>query len=191
MSGACKSFRLNDPMPWAEYKSMPDDIKVTYIKLLLNKFDVPFNHIGTMLGVSQKTISAEIVRLGLSEGKSPSGRPKKKWDKEGFYAWVNGVDSLPTPVPEEDVQEEEDVRQEEAQESFVQDDLPWDIPEPVAEFKPYCPAVPQTACPSTGSLSFKCPANVALNTLKELLQNEMVAISITWRVMEEGGDDDV
>ena len=72
-----------------------------------------------------------------------------------------------------------------------QDDLPWDIPEPVAEFKPYCPAVPQTACPSTGSLSFKCPANVALNTLKELLQNEMVAISITWRVMEEGGDDDV
>ena len=41
----------------------------------------------------------------------------------------------------------------------------------------------------TGSLSFKCPASVALNTLKDLLQNEMVAINITWRVIEEGGDD--
>ena len=33
MNGECKSFRLNDPMVWKEFKSMPDDLKITYIKL--------------------------------------------------------------------------------------------------------------------------------------------------------------
>lgn len=194
MSGECKSFRLNDPMPWAEFKSMPDDIKVTYIKLLQGKWKVPISHIGKMMGVSQTRIQQETARLGIVLGK---GVHKQTWDKEGFYAWVNGV---PTPVPEEDVQEEkvvwvkpEPVYQEEAQESFVQDDIPWNTPETVPEVKfvvNQCQPIPQTACPNTGSLSFKCPASMALNTMKDLLQNEMVAISITWRVIEEGGDDD-
>lgn len=34
MSGEVKSYRLNEPMSWREFKAMPDDIKVTYIKLL-------------------------------------------------------------------------------------------------------------------------------------------------------------
>ena len=34
MSGECKSYRLNSPMSWDEFKAMPDDIKITYIKLL-------------------------------------------------------------------------------------------------------------------------------------------------------------
>lgn len=212
MSGECKSFRLNEPMAWAEFKKMPDDIKVTYIKLLQEKWKVPVNHIGKMMGVSQPVIQRETARLGIVLGK---GVHKQLWDKEGFYAWVNGV---PTPVPEETVQEEkkqiffggtenlpeekivwvkpEPVKQEEP-EAFMEDDLPFDIvplevPETVPEVKfvvNQCQPIPQTACPNTGSLSFKCPANIALNTMTELLQNEMVAISITWRVIEEGGDD--
>lgn len=104
MSGECKSFRLNEPMAWKEFKAMPDDIKVTYIKLLQQKFNVPFVHIGKMLGCTQRTISCEIIRLGLSEGKNCKGR-SKKWDKDGFYAWVNGVKKLPTQVPEETTEE--------------------------------------------------------------------------------------
>ena len=100
MSGECKSYRLNSPMKWKEFKAMPDDIKITYIKLLQQKFNVPFVHIGKMLGCTNRTISCEIIRLGLSEGKNCKGR-SKKWDKDGFYAWMNGVDQLPTPVPEE------------------------------------------------------------------------------------------
>ena len=219
MSGECKSFRLNEPMTWAEFKSMPDDIKVTYIRLLQEKWKVPVNHIGKMMGVSQPVIQRETARLGIVLGK---GAHKQLWDKEGFYAWVNGV---PTPVPEEAVQEErkqiffggtenlpeekivwvkpEPVRQEEAPESFVEDDLPFEdsaeenvgddrilLPSPfMASTTSQHHVIPQTACPNTGSLSFKCPASMALNTLKELLQNELVAINITWRVIEEGGDD--
>lgn len=204
MSGECVSYRLNEPMTWAEFKKMPDDIKVTYIKLLQEKWKVPVNHIGKMMGVSQPVIQRETARLGIVLGK---GVHKQTWDKEGFYAWVNGV---PTTVPEEDAKEEkvvwvkpEPVKQEEEPEAFMEDDLPFEdsaeenvgdnrilLPSPfLASTTSQHHAIPQTACPNTGSLSFKCPASMALNTLKELLQNEMVAINITWRVVEEGGDD--
>lgn len=137
MNGECKSFRLNEPMGWKEFKSMPDDIKVTYLKLLRQKFNVPFNHIGKAMGCSQKTISLEIGRLGLSEGKSPKGR-SKKWDKDGFYAWWHGVD-LPAPVPEEDPAEEstkeEIISTCEEPEIFVEDDIPFEEPDPVMDEK--------------------------------------------------------
>lgn len=200
MSGECKSFRLNEPMTWAEFKSMPDDIKVTYIRLLQEKWKVPIVHIGKMMGVSQTVIQRETARLGIVLGK---GVHKQIWDKDAFYAWANGVDMLPTQVIEEPEHCEPDPVNREAPESFVEDDLPFEdsAEENVGDSRILLPSpfltcgasqhhfIPQTACPNTGSLSFKCPASMALNTLKELLQNEMVAINITWRVIEEGGDD--
>ncbi len=183
MNGECKSYRLNDPMGWKEFKSMPDDLKITYIKLLRQKFNVPFQEIGKMLGVSQKTISCEIVRLGISEGKAVRGR-SKKWDKEGFYAWWHGVDMLPTPGIEE-------VEQAEEPEAFVEDDLPFEEPDPapVDDFTPF-PVVPVYATPCNGSMNFKCPADQALNTLAQILGQTNCAISIMWKVIEEGGEAD-
>lgn len=49
---------------------------------------------------------------------------------------------------------------------------------------------PETATPINGSMQFKCPADQALNTLAQLLGNTNCAISIMWRVIEEGGDKD-
>lgn len=118
MSGECKSYRLNEPMSWKEFMSMPDDIKVTYIKLLRNKFGCPDSKIGEMMGANKDKVSRQFIKLGLDKGKT---KKKEKWDKEGFWAWANGVDKLPTPVPEEipvvePIQEEPEV--------FVEDDLP-------------------------------------------------------------------
>ncbi len=134
MNGECKSYRLNDPMAWKEFKAMPDDIKCTYIKLLRNKFNVPFNHIGKMLGCCQKTISDEIVRLGLSEGRGAKGR-SKKWDKEGFYAWWNGVEQIPAPAIEEVAitQEEKEAIFFGEEKGYVEDDLPFEEPEAYVE----------------------------------------------------------
>lgn len=189
MNGECKSYRLNDPMDWKEFKSMPDDIKITYIKLLQKKFNVPFIHIGKMLGCSQRTISCEIIRLGLSEGKAVKGRAKK-WDKEGFYAWWHGVDAIPTPVIEEVPQEET-----EEPDAYMEDDLPFEEPkvepDPIqTEESVTVKAVPEVVTPINGSMQFKCPADQALNTLAQLLGNTNCAISVMWRVIEEGGAED-
>lgn len=181
MSGECKSFRLNDPMGWDEFKSMPDDLKVTYIKLLRQKFNVPDKNIAEMFGINKDYIYRQFKALGLGKEIKTS---HPKWDKEGFWAWVNGVDKLPTPVIEEPEHSEPDPVNREEPEAFVEEDVPWSIPETVHEiYKP----VPMTAVPCTGSMTFKCPANLALNTLKQVLENEMVELSIMWRVIEEGG----
>jgi hypothetical protein len=192
MNGEVKSYRLNDPMDWKEFKSMPDDLKITYINLLRKKFNVPFQHIGKMLGVAQNTISKEIIRLGLSDGKAPKGKPKK-WDKDGFYAWWHGVDKLPTPVPEEPTQEEKEAIFFGEEKGYVEDDLPFEEPDPIPaddfmKFKAL--PVPEYATPINGSMNFKCPANQALNTLAQLLGEANVSISVMWRVIEEGGDND-
>lgn len=91
MNGEVQSYRLNSPMTFVEFKSLPDDLKVMYIKLIRNRFHAPDKAIGKMLGVSQKTISLHLADLGCSAGK---GKNHPNWDKEGFLAWCNGA-----PVP--------------------------------------------------------------------------------------------
>jgi hypothetical protein len=66
--------------------------------MLRQKYNTPVTQISKMMGVTEATLRHELTRLNLTDGKCRSGRTK--WDKEGFWAWVNGVDKLPTPVPE-------------------------------------------------------------------------------------------
>jgi hypothetical protein len=131
MSGECKSYRLNKPMTWTEFKAMPDDIQITYVKLLRQKFSVPDRKLAEMFGTSKDGISFRFKKLGLNEGKT---RKRKNWDSEGFYAWLHGVDKLPTPVPEEEpteapVIEEVPVITSEELKAFVEEDIPWNAPE--------------------------------------------------------------
>lgn len=182
MNGECKSYRLNDPISWQEFSSMPDDLKVTYIKLLRQKFNVPDKYLAEMFGVNKDYLYRRFKALGLGREIKTS---HPKWDKEGFYAWANGVDKLPTPVAEEPVPEAEPIQEE--PEAFVEDDLPFDIPESDIELKPYFPPIPYTAVPCSGSMPFRCHANLALNTLRDLLANEMVDLHVSWGVIEERG----
>lgn len=140
MNGECKSYRLNEPMKWQEFKSMPDDIKVTYIKLLREKYNVPDSQLAKMMVINSCSFSQEMKRLGLSIGHGNRGACTK-WNKEGFFAWKNGVDKLPTPVPEEEPTEapiQEPVITSEEPEAYVEDDLPFDIV-PVEEPDPVFP----------------------------------------------------
>ena len=186
MNGECKSYRLNDPMAWKEFKALPDDLKITYINLLRKKFKAPGIHIAKMMGINTCSYSQEINRLGISEGKMKPGQ-RTPWDKEGFYAWWHGVDKLPTPVIEEPTQAEEP-------EVFIEEDIPFEEPDPIPvddfmKFKVL--PVLETATPINGSMNFNCPADQALNTLAQILGKTNCAISIMWRVIEEGGAEDV
>lgn len=124
MNGECKSYRLNDPMSWAEFKKMPDDIQVTYITALRKKYSVSDTKLAEMFGVSKDVISRQFKRLGLDKNKT---RKHVNWDKDGFYAWWHGVEQIPVPVNEEEpVQEESPVIANQEPE-YVEEDLPFDI----------------------------------------------------------------
>ena len=185
MSGECKSYRLNEPMAWKEFRTMPDDIKITYIKLIRQKFNVPDSRLAKIMGINTCSFSQEMSRLGLNIGKGTRNNTAK-WDKDGFYAWANGVDQFPTPVPEEEPIQKTVIISEEP-ETFVEDDLPFEEPDPipVAEYIP----IPKVAVPNNGSMNFTCHANQALNTIAQLLGETNVSISVMWRVVEEGEDE--
>lgn len=89
MNGECKTYRLNSPMKWAEFKAMPLEHQETYLKLLRQKYNVSDAQLAKMFGISQTTASAYFKKKGMNRSGSFSG--KEEWDKEGFWRWANGL----------------------------------------------------------------------------------------------------
>ena len=160
MSGEVKSYRLNEPVSWKEYKTMPDDIRKTYILMIREKFGVPDVAIGEMLGVSQNTISIEMRRLGICKGRG--NKKEGKLDVEGFNAWCERME-----LPVEDT---DDI--------IVAGDVTEDACEVVWDEIRF-------ATPTDGCMEFKCNADEAMETIKRLLGNARCKITVEWDLMGE------
>lgn len=171
MNGEVKSYRLNEPMSWNEFKEMPDDIKCGYIKLLREKYGVSDTAIAKMMGVNQSTAQREFKRLGVTLGK---GHFKKNFDKEGWIAWCNGV-----PAPKKEAEEEIPVEEEVT--AAEEETAPIEVSEPEAE-----PVRGVTqAIPYSGTIAFEGKVEEVMNSVSALLGNAYAHISITWDVLPE------
>ena len=148
---------------------MPDDIKVTYIKLLRERFGVTDSHIGEMMGVSQKTICKEINRLALNVGRGCAGG-RRKWDKDGFDAWRHGL-CVPRDVEEVVDEPVEDVCEE---------CKPCEG-EATVDYKYIVRAIP-----CEGDMTFVCNADDALETIRNLLGNAYAKITVSWELSGGG-----
>ncbi len=164
MNGEVKAYRMNDPITWAEFKQMPDDIRVLYINALREKYGVPDMWLAKMFGKSQTYFSHEVQRLGIAIGRV-EGCKRKKWDKEGFLAWWHGVPKI------EEASDENVV--EEAVEPVAEP-----IPEPIKE-------EPKKAVPQEGRLVFEGRAEDILKTASALLGGANLRIWISWDTPKE------
>lgn len=183
MSGEVKSYRLNEPMTWAEFKAMPDDLKITYVKLLRQKFNVSDRTIGKMFGVSQHTISLYLRDLGCSG--NHLGR-STKWDEAGWNRWVNRMMVLPESV--------EEPAQEEVSEPFLEEDVSFpEEPNPKMEEADYMEPVPvpfhevKRAIPHSGSMDFEGEIGEVLKTVGVLLGGAYAKVCISWEVYAPDG----
>ena len=79
-------YRLNEPMTWKEFLAMPDEYRIAYIEALRRKYNVPDKHICKMMGQQSGGFSRQMQRLRIRSTR----KNNTIWDKEGFYAWVNG-----------------------------------------------------------------------------------------------------
>lgn len=158
MNGEVKAYKLNDPMTWAEFKEMPDDIKIKYIKVLREKFNVSDRTISEMLGIHWQTFGIEAKRLGIRAGHR-SGRVK--WDKDGWCAWCNG---LKLEKPEGVTLKVEDMPSH----TFGRE-----LYEPIGE-------PPKWYAPSGGTVTFEGKATDALATLSLLLGEANVKLRVSW-----------
>ena len=156
MNGEVKSYRLNSPMLWSEFKGMPDDIQVLYIKGLREKYGAPTTKLAEMFGASQPTVSQKIVALGIGTGRNNV----LKFDKDGWNKFVNGNCDDSSEDPAEVMQEAE--------------------PEAAAEQPEFAFEVPRS-----GVMTFVCPASSALDSVAQILGDTTVKIAISWEWVKD------
>lgn len=189
MNGEVKSYRMNDPMTWAEFKEMPNDLKVNYIKALREKYNVSDKYIAEMMGVHVRTLQLVLADLKCACGKGMYGG-NRKWPKEAFLAWAHGADPEAVSENEDMVVEEMTFEDLGASESVVEDvttcatDI--ELPESIEETE--CCNLGSTericASPVTGSLCFECDADQALNMLATILGTHKVELNVDWIIRD-------
>lgn len=159
MNGEVKTYNINSPMRWAEFKRLPDDLKIMYIKCLREKFDVYDTTIFKMFGIAQQTGSRKFQRLGLGCGKDSSG--KRHPDLDSWYKWVNGIKEQKKEAEQPEIVPED---------VSVNDDLPT----------VFLPVIP--LC---GEVTFCGAAIDALGTVERLLNNANVRLTVKWEAIPE------
>lgn len=188
MNGECKSYRMNEPMTYNEFKDLPDDLKIEYIKALRKRFGVPDRRIADMMGVARSTIVPYMKKLGLAKGSNGHG-DGVQWDIDGWYAWCNGV-KLETEVKpdEEEIPVEEDIREEVVEETACET-----VESTTETSKPtYRYTIPPMTInrikhevPSSGEMKFKGKAEDILRSIGALLRDSNVELEVEWKIVED------
>jgi hypothetical protein len=159
MNGKLERYRLNEPMSWKEFKAMPDDIKISYIKALQGKFNVTATALGDMFGVDRITVGKMLNELKIEH----RTQGNNKWDKTGFYVWANRkAVEVPTAENASDVEP-------------VIEDVPTEQDKPCGN-----------QAPSTGLLVFDGSAENALQAVATLLGGANAHITVSWELCDNG-----
>ena len=126
MNGDVKSYNLNKPMTWEEFRSMPQDLQIMYIKKLRNEFGVPDIVLSKAMGVCKSSFSKAMRDLNLSLGKS-AGATGKKWlnseKSSKFSEYWNKFSKKDESIKEESVEDEtevESIKEESISKEFAQ-----------------------------------------------------------------------
>ncbi len=186
MNGKVETYRMNSPISWSEFKSWPDEHKITYIKLLRQKYNAPDSYIAEMMGVSSSTLTKYFTKLGITAGKEAGGH--RKWDKEAFYIWSGKSIVTDADLIKDDIEKME-----------AKDDVPVikpvDLTPLEKDYTPECTIVPDICTnpyhsmpvvPMNGSMRFiNNNADDALATMRALLSNVKVNITISWETIAE------
>ena len=114
MNSDVKTYNLNRPMIWKEFRSMPQDLQIMYIKKLRNEFGVPDIVLCKVMGICKSSFSRAMSDLNLSLGKSAGAKSKQWLDSEKsskFYEYWNKFNNEKT-VEEASVEDEAEVAEE-------------------------------------------------------------------------------
>ena len=204
MNGECKSYRMNDPISWTEFKSWPEEHQITYIKLLRQKYNTPNTAIANMMGIHRTQLGRYLTTIGFEACKAGV---KADFDEDGFYAWCGMVKvNEETPVEEtpcETVEEpvvEIDILNEENTD-ILPKNLFMNASKATEGYNPpHCsdtcdsntvhicdnPYHNMPVIPARGNMSF-CDndAEDVLQTLKCILSGVRVNMHVSWEVVKE------
>ena len=214
MNGDVKSYNLNRPMTWEEFRSMPQDLQTMYIKKLRNEFGVPDIVLSKSMGVCKSSFSKAMKDLNLSLGKS-AGATGKQWlnseKSSKFSEYWNKFNKEEKAVEEdsiEDATEVESTKEASISKEFAQigtyatennsstkiTNDPVTIPEPskncclshdLDEYAISSTNEPEhITIPTGGRLSFDCKFDDAVKVLESILSGTNVRLNVDWIVVK-------
>lgn len=178
MNGELKTFNINKPMAWADFKEMPDDLKKAYIRMIRHRFDAPDGYIAEMMGCSQRILSIHLADLGCS---GPKRGGRQKWNREGFEAWKRGEELVDVTEVEAEMTAEDETSETPVENAPVETMAPA---EPDGMYV-RIPDIPGIVVPESGTLGFTDHANAALANIMAILKNERVHLTVNWTVIKE------
>ena len=202
MSGECKSYRMNSPMKWHEFKSMPRDLQIAYIKAIKEKYNPSIDAIAKMMGADRANLSRYLLSLGFEKRE----RGQHPWDKEGFAEWCFGLQKTEeSQSVQEEVKDERpadyieythyEAPAEEDEQEVAEEVAPVEkegrrakISSPNLKIKFVDAAkesAPAFAIPASGSMNYEGDALDILRSITILLGGAKVAMSVSWDVVEE------
>ena len=156
-NGPVITYNLSVPMSWNTYKTMPDDIRRSYLEGLRDKYHVSLRNIGSMCGVSGYTAAVEAKRLGVH---FPQHSRMEASEKAAWEVFLTGAAPIITATPPEP-KKENPVKAE---------------PVKIAEKKPE-PAVRTIS----GSMELSGCARDVMEQMAQMLGTQLISATITWR----------
>ena len=97
-NGECKTYCMNEPMTWEQFKELPDDLKVMYIKAIRKKYQTPDCIMAIAMDVPATTFSAKMRELGIGLGRG-AGAKSIQWftseHRTEFENWWYKKEDLP------------------------------------------------------------------------------------------------
>ena len=174
MNSDVTCYKINDPMSWDEFKKLPDDLKILYLKFIREKFKAPDSIIAKAFGITEQYFGRWVKANGLFIGKAQRGAVKtwiKSEDGKLFSKWWYGEKEPYEHETDEvlDIANESNGLNDDAQKVCYEEDKRDD-------------SYGYFTVPRQGSLSFTCEAYKALDMVKQILGSTNVSIDISWTV---------
>lgn len=173
MNSEVKSFDLKQPMKWAEFCSMPDDLRREYILRLQKLYGAGDVAMAEMMGVSQTAVFKQRKSLGI-ESVGRGKKPLPEWDSFVKYGTPREATPLGDLIPPE-VKAKLDEYEEKHPPAVIQKpDKPRE-----ETSKPF-------ALPISGDIRLKGTAVMIGETLYLLTGGENISCRISWETIREG-----
>lgn len=176
MNGECKSYRLNEPMTWSEFKELPDDLKVSYINAIRIRFGPSDSEIFRMLGVDQRRGALDFKKLNLDRGR---GAKHLKFNKDAWFKWRSGIKEGVETNTEDN---EFNARSLMADDEPIEEPTAEPIPEPTVQS---LPTTKNRIFPLMGHMILRGTVEEISEAITEMLGGGSLVVDMNWRVEVE------
>lgn len=96
INGTPTSYKLNEPVQWADFRAWPEDIQREYLDGLQHKYHVGLNEIARMMGAREASFADWKTANGIKSRFKGRSYPTPEWaDFKARAAWLE-----PTPERE-------------------------------------------------------------------------------------------